>query len=64
MRAMMIVIGVLVVIGGLLPLLKNYLPEVLAFLPTEGVAYQSLIIVIGLGAIIYGIKKKRIVLRR
>ena len=64
MRAMMVVIGILVVLGGLLPLLKNYLPEVLGFLPTEGAAYQALIIIIGLGAIIYGIKKKRITLRR
>ncbi len=64
MRIMMIFIGVLVVLGGLLPLLKNYLTGTLAFLPTEGVGYQAFIIFIGLVAIVYGVKKRRVILKR
>lgn len=64
MRWMMILIGVLVVLGGLLPLLKSHLPGTLSFLPTEGMGYQAVIILIGLVAIIYGVKKKRVVFKR
>lgn len=64
MRIMLVFIGILVVLGGLLPLLKSYLPGMLSFLPTEGVGYQAVIILIGLVAIIYGVKKRRVVLKR
>ena len=64
MRMMMVFIGVLVVLGGLLPLLKNYLTGALAFIPIEGPVYQGVIILIGLVAIVYGIKKRRLILKR
>ncbi len=59
MRWMLTFVGVLVVLGGLLPLIKDKVSGIFGFLPTEGTGYQVLIILIGVIAIIYGIRKRR-----
>jgi len=64
MRIMLVFVGLLVVLGGLLPLLKQYLPSSLSFVPTEGVAYQVLIIFIGVAAIVYGSRRGRHIIKR
>ena len=53
---MIILIGLLIVLGGLLPLLVQYnvLPS---SIPHEGLLYQLIIILIGIIAIWYGLKK-------
>ncbi len=61
MKGMIVFIGLLTVLGGLLPLLNQWemLPEPLKFVPTEGGAYQMIIVLIGVIGIIYGWKLGR-----
>lgn len=58
MKGMLVFIGLLTLLGGILPLVANYitLPK---YIPTEGIGYQLLIIIIGLFAIFYGMKRSR-----
>jgi len=44
-------IGLLTILGGILPFIQNYVP---AIIPTTGPLYSGLIIVIGVIGIIYG----------
>jgi len=46
-----IAIGLLTILGGILPFIQNFLPAVI---PTSGILYSGLIIVIGIIGIIYG----------
>ena len=61
MRAMLIFVGLLTILGGLLPFLseRNLLPGFLANIPTSGSTYQGIIVGIGALALIYGIIKSR-----
>ena len=61
MKFMHILIGLLVVIIGGLPFLKqfNLMPESLNFIPVSGWSYQLIIIGIGLLSIIFGVKVAR-----
>ena len=61
MKGMLVFVGLLTILGGLLPILKNTtsLSGVLANVPTEGIGYQSIIIAIGVIAIWYGFHKSR-----
>ena len=61
MKFMHILIGLLVVIIGGLPFLKqfNLMPESLNFIPVGGWQYQLMIIGIGLLSIIFGVKIAR-----
>lgn len=55
MKMMMIIIGLLTVLAGVLPFLKGFgiLP---AGVPTSGVFYSGLIIIIGVIGLLYGIR--------
>jgi hypothetical protein len=57
----LLVFGLLVFFVGLYPFLFewDYLPEVLNFLPMEGLYYQLIIMVLGLFALIFGFKTGR-----
>jgi len=44
-------IGLLTVLGGILPFIQNFIP---AFLPTTGPLYSGIIIIIGVIGLIYG----------
>lgn len=57
MKLMIVFVGVLTVLGGLLPFIASYLPNPLNTIPTSGPVYQGIIVVIGLIAIIYGLKR-------
>ncbi len=46
-----IAIALLTILGGILPFIQNFVP---AIIPTSGILYSSLIIVIGVVGIIYG----------
>lgn len=61
MKGMLVFVGLLTILGGLLPILKNanLLPNVLAGIPTTGIGYQVIIIVIGIIALLYGFKKSK-----
>ena len=58
LRIILVFIGLLTVMGGLLPILKQYniLQEYLGFIPVTGPIYQGIIIAIGVFAILYGLK--------
>lgn len=58
MRLMLIFVGLLTVLGGLLPFIINFVPEPYNTIPTSGPIYQGTIVVIGLIAIIYGLRKR------
>lgn len=62
MKGMLVFVGLLTILGGLLPILKNtvLLSGILAKVPTEGVGYQMIIIAIGVIAIWYGFHKGNI----
>lgn len=46
-----IAIGLLTILGGILPFIQNFVP---AIIPTSGILYSGLIIIIGVVGIIYG----------
>lgn len=46
-----IAIGLLTILGGILPFIQNFLP---AIIPTSGILYSGLIIIIGIVGVIYG----------
>ena len=50
-RFVTIIIGLLTVLGGILPFLQNFLPT---FIPTTGPLYSGVIIVVGVIGLIYG----------
>lgn len=56
MRGMLVLVGLLTVLGGILPLVANYvtLPK---YIPTQGPGYQLAITFIGLFAIFYGMRR-------
>ena len=56
MKILMISIGLLTILGGILPWLhdNNYLPIFMQGIPTSGTGYQAIIIVLGVIGIIYG----------
>ena len=58
MKIMITFVGLLTILGGLLPFLssKEWLPGFLEWLPTSGPGYQALIIAIGLIAVYYGLR--------
>ncbi len=58
MKTMIIILGLVTVLGGLLPWLKdnNFLPGFMQSIPTTGTGYQLIIIIIGVIGIIYGWK--------
>ena len=60
MKMLITLIGLLTILGGLLPLLanNNLLPGFLASVPTTGTGYQMIIVLIGVIALIYGVKFK------
>lgn len=60
MRWMLVLIGVLTLLGGVWPLISglNFIPPWVKFIPASGVAYQIIIIVIGVIAIVYGVRHK------
>lgn len=60
MKLMITFVGLLTVLGGLLPFLKdmNLLPDFLQGIPTSGPGYQIIIIGIGVIAVIYGVRSR------
>ena len=50
------IVGVLVLLMGALPLLKPFVPQ-LASIPSEGMIYNVLLVLIGIVAIGYSFKK-------
>lgn len=52
-------LGLLTVAIGLWPLIQEFtfIPEIIKFVPTSGMAYQSIIIAIGLVGLLYAFKK-------
>lgn len=46
-----IAIGLLTILGGILPFLQNFIPVII---PTSGILYSGVIIVIGIVGIVYG----------
>jgi len=44
-------IGLLTIFGGVLPFIQNFLPEII---PTSGILYSAIIIVIGIIGLLYG----------
>ena len=60
MRWMLVFVGVLTVLGGLLPFIASLFPEPLNSIPTSGPVYQGIIVVIGLVAIIYGLRRHKL----
>ena len=64
MRWMLTFVGLLTILGGLWPLLNSttIIPEALNFVPSEGPIYQGIIILIGLIAVIYGVRARRLYL--
>jgi len=50
-KFIVISLALLTVLGGILPFIQNFLPAVI---PTSGILYSGLIIVIGIIGIIYG----------
>ena len=60
MKIMLIFVGVLTVLGGLLPFIVNFFPEPLNAIPTSGNVYQGIIVLIGLIAIVYGVRRDRL----
>lgn len=61
MKLIMALIGLLTILGGLLPFLKDqgWLPQAVANVPTTGWGYQLIIIGIGVVAFLFAIKKSR-----
>ncbi len=59
MKIMVTFVGILTILGGLLPFLEkmNWLPESVKWIPTSGPWYQAIIIGVGVIAVIYGIMK-------
>ena len=58
MKFMIVLVGILTILGGLLPFLAqmNLIP---AYIPVSGVAYQGLIIALGVIGVIYGFRQQR-----
>jgi len=52
----LLLVGILVLAMGVIPLLKPYVPQ-LAVIPTEGVVYQIALIVLGIIAIGYSLRR-------
>lgn len=61
MKFFIFLIGLLTLLGGLLPFLKdnNFMPGFLAWAPTSGMGYQLSIIILGVIGIVYGAKARR-----
>tara|TARA_Y100000310_G_C20511594_1_gene729157 strand:- start:575 stop:937 length:363 start_codon:yes stop_codon:yes gene_type:complete len=51
-RIITIIIGLLTVLGGILPLISELVP---AFIPTSGPVYSGIIIIVGLIGFVYGV---------
>ncbi|MEK6940640.1 MAG: hypothetical protein AABW49_01960 [Nanoarchaeota archaeon] len=62
MKPVIVLIGVLTILSGAWPLVKNieYIPAYLQIIPAEGASYQGIIILIGILAILYGAKQERV----
>ena len=62
MKAMITFIGLLTVLGGLLPFFQSmgWLTDGLARIPTSGPMYQAIIVGIGVIALIYGVRKGKL----
>ena len=60
LKTWLVVLGFLVVLVGFYPFVYDwgFLPGFLLFLPMEGVGYRVIIVVLGLLAMIIGIKTK------
>lgn len=60
MKLMLTLVGLLTILGGLLPFLSNakLLPSFLQGVPTSGPIYQGLIVAIGVVAFVYGIRAR------
>ena len=56
-KYVLMIVGFLVTLIGALPLIKPYLPQ-LSAIPTEGIIYQIILIVIGIISIGYAFQKK------
>lgn len=61
MRVIITIIGLLTILGGLWPLIKdqNWIPVSLQFIPSAGIAYQLIIVGIGVLGVLYGLRKRR-----
>tara|TARA_B100001971_G_C17999468_1_gene436510 strand:+ start:487 stop:681 length:195 start_codon:yes stop_codon:yes gene_type:complete len=61
MKLMITFVGILTVLGGAWPLIVDYdfIPKILKIIPSSGPNYQFVIIVIGVLAVLYGIRKDR-----
>ena len=51
-RVITIIIGLLTALGGVLPLISEFVP---AFIPTTGPIYSGIIIIVGLIGFVYGV---------
>ncbi len=62
MKIPLIITGILVVLVGLWPLIATmgFIPESIKFIPTTGIAYQAIVIVIGVLALLYAFNKKSV----
>lgn len=60
MKFVLTLFGLVTIFVGVLPYLadKGLLPGVLSNMPTEGTVYQGIIIVIGLLAVLYGLRAR------
>lgn len=61
MRFILTLFGIITILLGLYPLLlaKNFIPEQFALIPPTGIVYQTIIVLVGLAALIIGIKSKK-----
>lgn len=53
-KFVLIAIGLMTILGGLLPFVQNYIPITT---PTSGILYSGIIILIGVASFIYGASK-------
>lgn len=59
MKLVLSLIGVLVMLAGAWPILNesNLIPEAWKIIPSTGMVYQGIIMLIGLVTLLYGLKK-------
>ena len=60
MRAMMVLIGFVVIVVGLLPYIVNIeaIPDFIKAVPSSGVSYQMIIVAVGALAVLYGLRRR------